>query len=257
MSTGVGADPGTELCPGPGYLMIGEGRHSVVWRRPGSPRVMQLFRRDCVGLNLPKLRREYVYLRKVFAVLPRLIPRQRLYAPTGTPLGRAVMIKQWVDVDPQASLIADPAPDLPEPARQQLVAFLRIVHGLLDDTAPDLDLGTDATLLPDIIDPPLQNLVVDTDGNLRLIDTNRLISTAALRQLHAAGATIDLDRHPIHALALRRMMFLESRYLGRAFEELIRDPVYTRYLTPPDLHTLVAASAAVGEPVRYSPTGSP
>ncbi|GIJ81405.1 hypothetical protein SAMN05443287_12037 [Micromonospora phaseoli] len=58
-----------------------------------------------------------------------------------------------------------------------------------------------------------------------------------------------LDRDAIHALLLRRMMFLESRWRGRTRAELTRDPVYTRYLTPEDLTALITASGAAGEPL--------
>lgn len=238
----------THLRPGPGHAKIGEGLHSEVFRRPGSPWVIQLFKVDCDGLTLDKIRREYAYLVKVFAAMPRLIPYQRLFAPGTDPsLSRAVLVKRYVDVDPGARLTTVAPALLPARTRRQIAEFLRIVRQLLIDTAPDIELRTDASLIPDIIDPPLDNLVVDTDGDLRLVDTNRLISTAALRRLHHAGQTINLDHHTIHALVFRRLMFLESRYLGRTRDELTRDPVYTRYLTPSDMLTLAAASAAVGE----------
>jgi hypothetical protein len=238
----------TALRPGPAYTKIGEGLYSEVFRRAGSPWVVQLFKVDCDQLTLDKLRREYTYLLKAFASLPLLIPRQRLFAPgVDAPLARAVLVKRYVQVDHRARLtIVDPA-RLPARTRSQIAQFLGIVRRLLTDTAPDVELGTDASLLPDIIDPPLNNLTIDTGGDLRLLDTNRLISTKALRALHHAGRTIDLDRHRIHALVFRRLMFLESRYLGRTWRQLTTDPVYRRYLTPSDMQALAAASAAVGE----------
>ncbi|MET7952253.1 hypothetical protein [Micromonospora sp. NPDC005324] len=241
----------TLVRPGPGYERIGEGRHSVVFRRPGSPRVVQLFRADCDTLTVAKLNREYDYLQAVFAPsLPRLLPRQRLFTPgPDAPLGHVVIVKEYVEVDQRLSLTNTAPSHLPVATWRQLVTFLRLVRHLLLDTTPHAALGTDASLIPDIIDPPLQNLVVDTNGNLRLLDTNRLISTAGLRRRHHAGQTVRLDRDVIHALLLRRMMFLESRWRGRTRAELARDPVYTRYLTREDITALITASGAAGEPL--------
>ncbi|MEU1605987.1 hypothetical protein [Micromonospora matsumotoense] len=241
----------TLIRPGRAYVRIGEGRHSKVYRRPGSERVVQLFRADCDTLTVAKLRREHDYLLTVFApVLPRLIPRQRLFVPTpDAPLGQVVIVKEYVEVNPQLRLTAAGPSQLPASTMRQLTTFLRLVRHLLLDTAPDPRSGTDASLIPDIIDPPLQNLAVDTSGTLRLLDTNRLISTAGLRHLHQAGETLDPDRHAIHALLLRRMMFLESRWQGRRLAELAADPVYTRYLSPTDMARLAAASATADEPI--------
>jgi hypothetical protein len=110
--------------------------------------------------------------------------------------------------------------------------------------------GTDVPMLPDIIDPDCANLVVDLrTGDLALIDTNRLISTRKLARLAAAGHPLDPEQHGIHALLLRRMMFLESKYLGRTRAALRHDPLYSRYLDQAAFDALVIASAATGEPI--------
>jgi hypothetical protein len=98
------------------------------------------------------------------------------------------------------------------------------------------------------IDPDWSNLVIDTrNGDLTLIDTNRLISTHKLMRRCTAGLPLDGERQRIHALLLRRMMYLESKYLGKTRAALMRDPVYTRYLDRTGFATLFAASAAAGE----------
>ncbi|MET7949760.1 hypothetical protein [Micromonospora sp. NPDC005324] len=71
---------------------------------------------------------------------------------------------------------------------------------------------------------------------------------SGLRRRHHAGQSVRLDRYVIHALLLGRMMFLESRWQGRTRAELVRDPVYTRYLTQEDITALITASGAAGEP---------
>lgn len=131
----------------------------------------------------------------------------------------------------------------------QIRQFLWITRGLLADTSPHSDVQSKASMLPDIIDPDWANLVIDTRrGDLTLIDTNRLISTHKLALLHAAGKTLDVESRTIHGLVFRRMMYLESKYLGRTRACLARDPVYTRYyLNQAGFEALFAASAAVGE----------
>ncbi len=71
-------------------------------------------------------------------------------------------------------------------------------------------------MLPDIIDPDWANLVIDSrTRDLTLIDTNRLISTHKLAQLSATGQSLDVKRRRIHALLLRRLMYLDSKYLDK------------------------------------------
>jgi hypothetical protein len=105
-------------------------------------------------------------------------------------------------------------------------------------------------MLPDIIDPNCANLVINTrTGDLALVDTNRLISTRKLARLIATGQPLDPARHRIHALFLRRLLFLDATYLGRDRIALRGDPVYARYLDAAGFDAVFAASAAAGEPI--------
>lgn len=234
---------------GRAFVGIGQGVHSEVFHRPGSRFVLQLFKPDCPELTVEKLRREYTYLRAVYAAMPRLIPRQRLVQPSAdASLQESVLAKEYVPHRPNLALHrVDPAL-LAAATVRQIGQFLQITRGLLIDTTPHPDVGGEASMLPDIIDPDWANLVIDTrSGDLALIDTNRLISTHKLALLHAAGQTLDVEHRKIHALVLRRLMYLESKYLGRTRAAIVHDPVYTRYLDQVGLKTLFAASAAVGE----------
>jgi hypothetical protein len=106
-------------------------------------------------------------------------------------------------------------------------------------------------MAPDIIDPDWANLVINIrTGDLTLIDTNRLISTHKLTQLHATGQPLDIRRRRIHALLLRRLMYLDAKYLATTRAELTRDPVYTRYLDPGGFEELFTASTAADEHIR-------
>ncbi|MCC3655772.1 hypothetical protein LIX60_30800 [Streptomyces sp. S07_1.15] len=152
-----------------------------------------------------------------------------------------MLVKQWVEVDTSRPLHLLRANDLTPATLAQLNQFVAITRSLLD-RAP-----TEETLLPDIIDNRFRNLALDTAGQLRLLDTNQLINTHALRAL-APGRHLDLTRRPIHAMVLRRLMFLDAAFRGRTCDQLTTDPVYARYLTPAGFDTLFQASAETGEP---------
>lgn len=234
------------------FVKIGQGVHSEVFHRPESPFVVQVFKPDCPELTVGKLYREYAYLCAVYAAMPRLIPRQRLVAPRAdASLQESVLVKDYIPHDPELALHrVDPARLQPRTV-DQIRRFLRITRGLLTDTRPHPDLGGEASMVPDIIDPDFANLVIDIcNGNLTLIDTNRLISTHKLAQLHTAGQPLEVKHRPIHALLLRRLMYLESKYLGSTPAQLVRDPLYAGYLDPAGFQQLFAASAAVGEHIR-------
>lgn len=77
-----------------------------------------------------------------------------------------------------------------------------------------------------------------------------MISTRKLAQLSAAGHSIDVAQQRIHTLLLRRLMYLESKYLGSTRHALMRDPVYSRYLDPAGFETIVAASSSVDEHIE-------
>lgn len=236
----------------PAFVRIGQGVHSEVFHRPESPFVVQVFKPNCPELTVTKLYREYAYLCAVYAAMPRLIPRQRLVAPRAdASLHESVLIKDYIPHDPGLALHrVDPARLEPRTV-DQIRRFLEITRGLLADTRPHPDLGSEASMVPDIIDPDFANLVIDIrNSNLILIDTNRLISTHKLAQLHAAAQPLDVEHRPIHALLLRRLMYLESKYLGSTPAQLVLDPLYARYLDPAGFQQLFAANAAVGEHIR-------
>ncbi|MFG1924391.1 hypothetical protein [Cryptosporangium sp. NPDC048952] len=224
-----------------GYRRIGDGEHSWVYRRPGSRYCVQQFRPDCAELTPDKVRREYTYLTVVYAPVPGLIPEQRLFVPrSDAHISETLLVKRWVEVDTSKPLGRISAAHLAPGAMRQMVTFLGITRNLL--ASPQV------TLLPDIIDDRFQNLAVDTAGNLRLLDTNRLISTRALRQL-PPGARLDIERRWIHARFLRRLMYLESAFLGRGRSELRDDWLYRRSLHVTDIDELFARSIGRGETI--------
>ncbi|MPZ85882.1 MAG: hypothetical protein GEV28_38095 [Actinophytocola sp.] len=225
--------------------------HSEVFHRLGSRFVVQVFKPDCPELTVDKLHHEYAYLRTIYAELPRLIPRQRLVQPRpGAPLQACALVKDYIPHRADFALHrVDPARLAPG-TREQIARFLHITRRLLATTAPRHATGTEAPMLPDIIDPDCTNLVVNVrSGDLALIDTNRLISTRKLARLAAAGQHLDPAQHRIHGLLLRRLMFLEAKYLGRTRAALRHDPVYARYVGAAGFEVLCVASAEAGEPI--------
>lgn len=235
------------------YVKIGEGVYSEVFRRAGSAWVIQVIRPERHELDLATLRGEEAYLRDVFANMPGLIPAQRLIpTPPGAPRGTAgvVLAKRFVPVDGHRNLRTATAHQLGPRLVRQLDQFVGIVRELLADPSGNPLPGTPFSAVPDIIDPPLTNLAVDVDGNLRLLDTNRLIGSKALAHCLATDQTLDLKRRRIHAMLLRRLMFLEARYLGRDRASLRGDPLYRGYLTVRDLATLFAQAAELCEPIE-------
>ncbi|MGW2476991.1 hypothetical protein [Streptomyces sp. NPDC001665] len=222
------------------YALVGDGEHSEVYRRPGARRCVQLFRPD-TELTVHRITTEYAYLLRAYGAMPGLIPAQRLWAPSPAPHpSRCVIVKAWVDIDTALPLGRVRPSDLRESTTTQLAQFIEISRSLVERSSAE------KTLLPDIIDYRFRNLVVDTDGHLRLLDTNQLISTNALRAL-APGQKLDITRRPIHGRFLQRLMYLEAAFRGRTRHQLAADPVYSRYLTPANLHRLFEKSIAEGE----------
>jgi len=226
-----------------GYERIGDGEHSEVFRRPGSRYCVQLFKIGCAELTVAKIRGEYAYLRQVYAELPGLITAQRLFADNPrVPVWQTLLVKEWVNVDHHRPLNRVRRPDLRPATVEQLASFIEVTRGLLAQP-PWVQ-----TLLPDIIDDRFQNLALDTHGNLRLLDTNRLINTNALRQL-APGQTLDITRRRIHATFLRRLMYLDAAFRDQSTDRLRQDAVYSQYLCAEDFEILFQESAALGEPI--------
>lgn len=225
------------------YEQIGDGEHSEVFRRPGSRHCIQLFRTDCPELTVDKIRREYAYLREVYTSLPGLIPAQRLFADgPQVHVCQTLLVKEWVDIDRSRPLNRIRGSDLSPDSAAQLRCFVAVTRGLLEQAS-----GMQ-TFLPDIIDDRFQNLALDTGGQLRLLDTNRLISTNALRQL-GLGQRLDITRRRIHAKLLRRLMYLDAAFRGRRADQLRYDPVYRRYLLPEDFEVLFQESIELGEKI--------
>jgi hypothetical protein len=142
-------------------------------------------------------------------------------------------------------------------AMPQLIPHQRLItprsDASLQDsvTRPHPAVGGEASMVRDIIDPDWANLVIDIrSGDLTLIDINRLISARKLAQLHVAGQPLNVKHRRIHGLSLRRLMYLESHYLGTPATLLMRDPLYTRYLHSAGFEELFTASAAAGEPIH-------
>ncbi|OEV09316.1 hypothetical protein [Streptomyces nanshensis] len=236
MSTG-----GLRRQPPPGFEKVGDGEHSEVWRRPGSRFCLQLFRTDCPELTPEKVRREYVYLRRTYASIPGLVPLQRLFLPgPRAHISDTRLVKAWVEVDSSLPLNRVRRHAMSPLSAAQMERFLFLTRGLLYAARHE------PTLLPDIIDERFQNLAVDTGGRLRLLDTNRLINTHALRDL-APDETLDITERWIHARWLRRLMYLEAAFTGRSRTELRSDPLYRRYLSPDSFDALFASSCQDGE----------
>lgn len=224
---------------------VGEGNHSVVYRRPGAAWCVQVFKPDCPELTPAKVAGEYAYLVQAYAELPDLIPYQRLFTPRpDAHISEALVVKQWIEVDPALPFASIRRPNLSPGRRDQFDQFISITRDLLYRAREE------ETLLPDILDPRWENLAYDVDGRLRLIDTNRLISTRALRPPRLSpGARLNLDRRPHHAKWLRRLMVLEHRLGGRTRTDFRADPLYRRYLTGYAFDVLFTVSTDVGEPI--------
>jgi hypothetical protein len=230
--------PQLRKLPPPAYVMIGDGEHSQVFRRPGSRHCVQLFTIDCPELTPTKVRIEYDYLRQVYGAMPRLIPHQRLFVRRPSDhISEAVVVKRWMEVDTRLPLGRVRRAQLQEKTAAQLDQFIGITRTILADAQRR------PMLLPDIIDDRFRNLAVDTRGDLRLLDTNRLINTNALREL-GPDETLDIAHYWIHARFFRRMIYLEGAFGERAVDELRRDPLYRRYLAPDDVDALVQDSRA-------------
>lgn len=224
------------------HRRIGAGVHSEVYHRPGSQVVLQVFRPECPELTVERLQDEYRYLRRVYASsLPALVPWQQL-RQFGPRLQDCVLVKDYVPHRERPWLHHCDPDQLAEHSRHQLQQFVLVTRQLL---AAVPDSHGDQVRFPDIIDDDLANLVLDTTGTLRLVDTNRLISARKLAALD--GHPVPLDTHPIHAKLLRRLMLLDARARGRSRKDLARDPLYTRFLDANGMETVFAEAIALGE----------
>ena len=233
------------------FEKLGEGMHTEVYGHvPDNGYVVQTFRpehalsRDALGL-------EYDYLVEAYAAMPGLVPKQRLTTSDAfLPLERAALVKERVYSDPtMGTLLNVAAPDLAPKTLAQLRQFVDITKTLFTQVLSNPDLAGLGSRVPDIIDPEFSNLVIDNRDNLRLVDTNKLISTKHLNGLTEAGAKLDVSNRRIHGLLLRRLMFIESKFFGRTAKQLRADSFYAQYLSSEGFDQLFEQSAAVGEPI--------
>ncbi|SIO90789.1 hypothetical protein [Nocardiopsis sp. JB363] len=233
----------TRAQPPAGYTLVGEGEHSRVFRPdPGSGLCVQYFKAQAPELTPDKIEEEYAYLVQVYSSrCPQLLPSQVLIRPSpDAALCQMVLVKEWVQVHPTVRLNLSTRAELPATALADLHGFITLTRELLERVSRE------QVLLPDIIDYRFQNLCVDSAGRVRLVDTNRLINTNALRKL-APGRSLDLDRRWIHGRLLRRLMYLEAAFGGRTRGDLLGDGLYRRYLDQDTMHRLFEDSRAEGE----------
>jgi hypothetical protein len=238
--------------PGRPFRRIGEGMHTTVYQRGTSARlVIQVFKPERSDLTLTEIDAHYRYLTAAYASIPDFVPAQRLFMPhRDVSLHEAVLIKEFVPSDPRSNtLLKIPANELNERARDQLWRFLDVTRAIIMHGSSDPALRQLGPLAPDIIDPNFENLLIDHHGRLRLVDTNRLISTSHLVELAASESKLDIERRWIHALLLRRMMYLESKFFGRTKCTLALDPFYSQFVGNQDFSTLYEQSASAGEPI--------
>jgi hypothetical protein len=240
------------LRPRAPYVLIGHGEHTEVYQRHGAARCVQVFRPDC-GLTPKKVRDEYGYLRLAYAALPGLIPTQHQFETGAGGIAHTVLVKTWIDVDPDAALNRIRRRDLSGRGAADLRRFIATTRDLLERAGHQ-----DGVLLPDIIDHRFENLCLDTTGHLRLLDTNRLINTKALRAL-PPGQLLDTEARPIHAAFLRRLIQLDARY-ARTMRQVAADPLYQRYLTSANIVDLLdraARAERTPRPRRGGPVTAP
>ena len=224
---------------GRAHLLIRRGAHCNVFHRPGSPWVIQTFHLD-TPVTADRLTQGYTHLRAAYAAMPDLIGPQRLLRRhANAPLHQMLLVKRFIDVDGAKTLLHTGAGELTQPQQQQLAHFVTITRTLLAlPLAGDVP-DTGIPMLPDIIDDEFRNLAFDRTGQLRLLDTNELISTAQLYELIGTRATLNLDRHHTHAKFLARLLLLET-LLGRNHDELLADPLYRGYLTAIQIDILLS-----------------
>lgn len=223
------------------HVLIGSGAHAKVFRRPGSRWVVQTFHPD-TPLTAHRLTWEYDYLRAVYASMTDLIPPQRLFQNRpDAPLAEALLVKQYVDVDPTRALLSTQAEQLTASERLQLTLFVTITRTQLAfPLAGDVP-DSGVPRLPDIIDDDFRNLAFDRLGRLRLLDTNELISTAHLYELIGTATTLDLEHRRIHAKFFTRLLMLET-IIGRSHHELVADPLYRGYLAAGQIDAMLCST---------------
>lgn len=234
------------------FEKIGEGMHTEVFRYPhqkGS--VVQRFKPGHTLADLEGVELEYRFLCEAYADMPKLIPAQTAWAEhEDAPLEEVLIVKDEVIPDPsRGNLRQMSEADMYPEARNQLDQFIAITKQLFTHVSQHPELETLGSRVPDIIDPKLDNLIIDIEGNLRLVDTNKLISTEHLKKLIDAGEKLDIEQKKIHSLLLRRLMYLEAKFFGRTQDELRADDFYGKFLAEESLDELFEHSRLAGEPI--------
>lgn len=230
--------------PGKSFEQIGEGMHTRVYRHTTSSDkynfVIQTFKPEINELSLEGIGLEFDYLREAYKEMPDLIPHQRLFRPkNSSSLHDAFVIKKEIKSDPASNNLLDLSPhELNGKTLNQLRKFIEITKNLFTYESTTPSLQKMGSCVPDIIDPQFNNLIVDKDANLRLVDTNRLINTKHLKHLLSIGEKLDISDRRIYALLLQRLIFIESKFLGKTSGQIINDNFYNRYLNDTDLQAL-------------------
>lgn len=246
------------IFPGHPFIKIGEGMHTEVFIRLDSQgkadHVVQTFRKDVHDLTYESVQQDYAYLLAAFADMPNLIPHQTfVHQEDVTELRDTVLFKERVIEDSQNGNLRSISKDDLQPKTQtQIEQFIAITKSLFSHNSEDPAMRELGRSVPDIIDPEFENVVIDVDGNLKLVDTNRLISVQRISEKAAHGAKVDIDRKYIHALLFRRLLYFEAKFLGKTPEQLKHDPFYTHFLDESAIEALMERSSAVGEPIVYN-----
>jgi hypothetical protein len=233
------------------FEKIGEGMYTEVYRQlPSNGFVLQLFKESAHELEKTKMNYEYEYLLEAYSEMPDLIPSQRfITSPVESSLGDTALVKKEVKTYPSANtLLNSPKEALSSHTFKQLSSFVRITKKLFSHQSDIAHLRELGSRVPDIIDPQFNNLLIDINGNLRLVDTNRTISVEHLKRIAADGQKLDIEGKKIHALVLQRLMFIDAKFFGKSCENIIRDPFYSRYLTVEDSQELFDRNKEVHEP---------
>lgn len=239
--------PSLRVDPQRTFEAIGEGVNTVVYRKiPSNGYVTQVFKPERNHLTAQGIREEYAYLLEAYAEMPQLIPTQRLILPEGsTSLDKALLVKQEVVSNPERNTLRRVGKDdIEEHTLEQLHTFVAITKALFSYTPQNENLQHLPSRVPDIVDSKFENLIIDIDGNLRLVDTNAIINLS-----HLKSRKIDLTRDRIAPKVLRRLMYIEAKFFGETEETLKADPFYTKYINAKDFEELFRLSLEANEPI--------
>lgn len=223
----------------PQLRKVGEGMHTEVYcHHPCNGLVVQVLKKEH-ELSVADLTQEFEYLKEAYSSMPHLIPEQKTVVLEETGLVDDILfVKERVYPRSDLSLLSSPVNLFPKTTLREIEQFLRITKELFNRTSQQTSLRYLGSRVPDIIDPELNNLVVDRDNRLRLIDTNKIISTRHLTQLATEGKKLDTKNKKIHTLLLGRLLLLEYKFLQKDILQFQQDDFYQQYLTKEDISIL-------------------